>query len=67
MFDSTVVGASEFPALLARQMLEDRDTEDAAQLKKGRTIWRLRTPSLGKCSRKKKLKYGTMPKGLSRI
>jgi hypothetical protein len=67
MFDSTVGGSGAFPALLARQKLDDRDTEDVAQLKKCRTIWRLRTPSLRKCGRKKKLKCGTLPKGLSRI
>jgi hypothetical protein len=55
MFDSTVVGASEFPALLARQMLEDRDTEDVAPLKKGRTICAVKNSVFGKMRPQKKL------------
>jgi len=40
-----------------------RDTEDVAQLKKCHTIWRLRTPSLGKCGRQKKIEIRNHAEG----
>src|ERR1700733_2556885 len=42
-----------FPGASGTAKARRRDTEDVAPLKKCRTIWRLRTPSLGKCGRKK--------------
>src|ERR1700721_2250252 len=52
-----------FPGASGTAKARSRDTEDVAQLKKCPTIWRLRTPSLGKCGRQKKIEIRNHTEG----
>jgi hypothetical protein len=66
MFDSTVGGASD-PVASGTAKARRRDSEDVAQPKKVPHNMAIKNSVFGKMRPQKKLKYGTLPKGLSRI